>query len=110
MLKKGLLLQQQHVHIREYSFIEEGSAGSDSRYRSKFEFVSSYVEQRKKYLNETQNLFPRVRKLANQQLSLISTRDLEMNTLKFSMIDDEKVSKVEFSLGKISVPDKIQLH
>ena len=51
-----------------------------------------------------------MRKLGDQQLSLISTRDLERNTLKFAMIDNEKFSEVELSLEKISVPDKIQLH
>ena len=64
----------------------------------------------KQALNETPYLFPEVRKLADQQLSLISTKDLERNTLKFSMIDDEKVSEVEFSLEKINMPNKIQLH
>ena len=93
--KKGLLLQQEHVQIKEYSFTGEGIPGSNSRYRSKFDFVSSYAEEKKQALNETQYIFPKVKKLADQQLSLISTRDLERNTLKFSMKDDEKFSEVE---------------
>ena len=38
-----LILQQQHVQIREYSFCEKCSIGSDSRYRYKFGFVSNYA-------------------------------------------------------------------
>ena len=46
--KKGLILQQQHVQIREYSFHEEGSTESDSRYRSKFDlFLATQNEGRK---------------------------------------------------------------
>ena len=92
--KKGLILQQ-HVQIREYYLHEEGSTGYDSRYRYKFDFVSSYAGQKKQSLNETQNIFAQVRKLANQQLLLISTVDLEWKTLKFAIIDDEKVSEIE---------------
>ena len=51
-----------------------------------------------------------MRKLADKQLPLIYTRDLERNTLKFSMIDDDKVSEVKFSLEKISAPDQIRVH
>ena len=83
---------------------------SDSRHKSKFNFVSIYAEKKKQYLDETQNLFPQVRQLTDQQLLLISTRDLERNTFKFFVVSDEKVSEMEFRLDKISVPNKIQLH
>ena len=52
-MNKGLILKQQHVQIREYYFHEEGSRWYYSRYRSKFDFVSSYAEQRRKALNNT---------------------------------------------------------
>ena len=42
--KKGLILRQHHVQIIEYYFHEEGITKSDSIYRSKFDFVSSYTE------------------------------------------------------------------
>ena len=61
-------------------------------------------------LEETKNLLPQVRSLVNQKTSLISTRDVERNTLKFAMVSDKKVSEMEVRLVKISVPDKIQLH
>ena len=55
-------------------------------------------------------MIPRVRSLMNQKTSLISTRDVERNTLKFVVVNDKKVSEMEVKLDKISVPDKIQLH
>ena len=93
-----------------YYFVGKYITESDSRYKSKLYFFSSYVEKKKQSLNETRNLFPQVRKFTDQQLSLISTRDIERNTLNFAVLSDEKVSKMEFRLDKISVPDKIQLH
>ena len=51
-----------------------------------------------------------MRSLNNPKTSLVSTRDVEKNALKFSMVSDKKVSEMEVRLDKISVPDKIQLH
>ena len=59
---------------------------------------------------ETKNLLPRVRNLINQKTSLISTWDVERNTLKFVVVSDKKVFEMEVKLDKISVPHKIQLH
>ena len=61
-------------------------------------------------LEETKNLLPRVRSLGNQKASLISTRDVERNTLKLAMVSEKKVSEMEVRLDKISVPEKIPLH
>ena len=61
-------------------------------------------------LEETKNLLPRVRSLGNPKTSLISTQDVERNTLKLAMVSDKKVAEMEVRLDKISVPDKIQLH
>ena len=58
---------------------------------------------------ETKNLLPLVRNLINQKTSLISTWDVERNTLKFAVVSDKKVFEMEVKLDKISVPDKIQL-
>ena len=51
-----------------------------------------------------------MRSLNNPKTSLISTRDVERNTLKLAMVSDKKVAEMEVILDKISVPDKIQLH
>ena len=71
--------------------------------------MSSYAEKQMQSLEETKNLLPRVRSLVNQKTSLISTRDVQRNTLKFAMVSDKKVFEMEVILDKISVPDKIQL-
>ena len=44
--KKGLLLQQHRVQIREYYFHDEGSAGYDSRYTSKLFLATRTKEER----------------------------------------------------------------
>ena len=72
--------------------------------------MTSYVEKQKQSLEETRNLLPRVRSLSNPKTSLVSTRDVEKNTLKLAMVSDKKVSEMEVRLDKIRVPDKIQLH
>ena len=72
--------------------------------------MSSYAEKQMQSSEETRNLLPQDRSLVNQKTSLISTRDVERNTLKFAMVSDKKVSEMEVRLDKISVPDKIQLH
>ena len=41
---------------------------------------------------------------------MVYTRDVERYTLKFDVVSDKKVSKMEVKLDKISVPDKIHLH
>ena len=72
--------------------------------------MTSSVEKQRQSLEETKNLLPRVRRLNNPKTSLISTQDVEINTLKLVMVSDKKVAKMEVRLDKISVPDKIQLH
>ena len=74
-----------------YYFVGKDITKLDSRYKSKFDFVSIYAEKKKQSLNETQDIFPEVRQLMDQQLSLISTMVLERNTLKFVVVIDEKV-------------------
>ena len=61
-------------------------------------------------LEETKNLLPRVRSLGSQNASLISTQNVERNTLKLAMVSEKKVSEMEVRLYKIDVLDKIQLH
>ena len=61
-------------------------------------------------LEEIKSLLPQVRSLGNQKASLISTRDIERNTLKLAMVSEKKISQMEVRLDKISVLDKIQLH
>ena len=72
--------------------------------------MTSYVEKQMQSLEETKNLLPRVRSLGNQKASLISSRNVERNTLKLAMVSEEKVSDIDVRLDKISITDKIQLH
>ena len=72
--------------------------------------MTSYAEKQMQSLEETKNILPQVRSLGSKKASLISTRDLERNTLKLAMVSEKKVSEMEVRLDKISVPEKIQLH
>ena len=96
--------------MHQYSFRGEGNAESSSYFKSKADLVSSYAEKQMQSSEETRNLLPQVRSLINQKTSLISTRDAEKNTLKFIVVSDNKVSKMEVKLDKISVHNKIQIH
>ena len=96
--------------MHQFSFEGENSAESSSGFKSRAGFMTSYVEKQMQSLEETKNLLPRVTSLGNQKASLMSTRDVERNTLKLAMVSEKKVSEMEVRLDKISVPDKIQLH
>ena len=51
--EKNVHLQQKIVQMQPYSFTSKETTKSDSRYKSKFDFVSIYVEKKKQSLNET---------------------------------------------------------
>ena len=93
--------------MQQYSFGDEGKIESSSHYKSRIELMSSYADKEMQSLEETKNLLLRVRKLINKKTSLMSTRDVERNTLKFVVVSDKKVFEMEVKLDKISVPDKI---
>ena len=105
-----VLFLKKSVQMHQYSFIGEGSTEPNSHFKSKTELVSSYAEKQMQSSEETRNMLPQVRGLINQKTSLISTRDVERNTLKFAVVSEKKVFEMEVNLDKISVPNKIQLH
>ena len=78
------------VQIHEYSFAGQSSVEPSSCFKSRADLVSSYAEKQMQSSEETRNLLPRVRSLINQNTSLISTRDVERNTLKFAVVNDKK--------------------
>ena len=90
--------------MHQYFFKEECNAEFSSRCKSKTELVSIYADKQMCSSEESKNLLPQVRNLINQKNSLISTQDVEKNTLKFPMVSDKKVSEMEVKLDKISVP------
>ena len=96
--------------MQQYYFEDEGKLESSSRYKSKTDLMSSYADKEMYSLDETKNQLPWVRKLINQKTLLVSTWDVERNTLKFVVVSDKRVSEMEVKLDKISVLDKIQLH
>ena len=109
-LKRVALVPQKSVQVNRFSFESINNIESRPVFKYKEEFVTSYMEKQRQSIEETRNLLPRVRSLNNPNTSLISTRDVERNTLKLAMVSDKKVSEMEMRLDKISVPDKIQLH
>ena len=106
-LKKMVLFQKISVQMKQYSFEDEGKIESSSRYKSKKDLMLSYADKEMQSLDATKNMLPRVRKLINNKNSLISTQDVERNTLEFAVVSDKKVSEMEVKLDKISDPDKI---
>ena len=88
--KKIVLFPKKSVQMHQFSFRGEGSAELSSGFKSRAEFMSSYAEKKIQSSEETKILLPRVRSLVNQNTSLISTQDVERNTLKFAMVSDKK--------------------
>ena len=109
-LKRVALIPKKSVQMNQFSFESVDNAEPGPVFKSKEEFMTSYVEKQRQSLEETRNLLPRVRSLNNPKTSLISTQDVERNTFKLAMVSDKKVAEMEVRLEKISVPNKIQLH
>ena len=89
-LKKVVLIPKKSVQMNQFSFESEKNAESSSVFKSKAEFMTSYVEKQRQALEETKNLLPRVRSLGNPKTPLISIQDVERNTLKLAMVSDKK--------------------
>ena len=106
-LKRVALIPKKPVQVNQFSFESVNNAESGSVFKSKEEFMTSYMEKQRQSLEETRNLLPRVRSLNNPKTSLISTWDIETNTLKLAMVSDKKVAEMKVRLDKISVLDKI---
>ena len=106
-LKRVALVPKKYVQVSQFSFESVDNTESGLVFKSKEEFMASYMEKQRQSVEETRNLLPRVKILNNPRTSLVSTRDVERNTLKLAMVSDKKVSEMEVRLDKISVPDKI---
>ena len=105
--KRMVLFPKKSIQLHQYSFGGEGSTEPSSCFKSRAYLVSSYAKKQMQSSKEAINLIPRVISLMNQKTLLISTRDVERNTLKFAVVNDKKVYEMEVNLDKISVPDKI---
>ena len=86
--KKNVLFEQKPAHIQHYSILDNEKTESKYLYKSKFDLILSYVEKKNQSFDETQILFPQVRKLTGEKVSLVSNKDLERNTLKFAVVSD----------------------
>ena len=102
------------MQVSQFSFKNtEGDVDSSELchvFKSKDDLKDSYMEKRKRSMEETRNLLPKVRSLYSSKTSLVSARDAERNTFKMAMVSDKKMAEMEIRLDKISTPDKIQLH
>ena len=56
--KKVVLIPKKSVQINQFSFESENNAESSSVFKSKVEFMTSYVEKQMQSLEETKNLLP----------------------------------------------------
>ena len=106
-LKRVALVPKKTVHVNQFSFESVDNTESGPFFKSKEEFMTSYMENQRQSPEETRNLLPWVRSSNNPKTSLISTWDVEKNSLKLGMVSDKKVSEMEVRLDKISIPDKI---
>ena len=55
-------------------------------------------------------LYSEVRKISNQDVSLISVRDYVQNTMNLALATKNEVTKVKMNLDDIPIPDMIHLH
>ena len=90
--KRVALVPTKSVQVNQFSFEGVDNTKSSPVFKSKEELMTSYVEKQKQSLEETRNLLPRIRSLSNPKTSLISTRELEINTFKLAMVSDKKMS------------------
>ena len=57
-LKKVVLIPKKSVQMNQFSFESENNAESSLVFKSKAEFMTSYVEKQRQSLEETKNLLP----------------------------------------------------
>ena len=55
-------------------------------------------------------LYSKLRKISNQDVSLVSVRDYIQNTLKLALASKNTVAEVKMNLDDIPIPDMIHLH
>ena len=60
--------------------------------------------------NESFNLYADARKISNKDVSLVTVRDRNQNTLNLAIETKNKVVEMRMSLENIPIPDMIHLH
>ena len=61
-------------------------------------------------MTETQKQSRKLRKLSDNKVSFIVSRDLTTSSLNLSIVDKEGVSEVQFKMDQISILDNIVFH
>ena len=95
--------------LKEYAFADT-PVGSTSQFKNKMELLEKYKETKDMTSEETLKLYSEVRKLSNQEVSLVSIRDCSQNTLKWTLETKNGVVEMKMDLENIPIPDMIHFH
>ena len=98
-----------YFEVTEYAFFDT-PIDSTSQFKDKTQLMRKYKETKDITLEETLKLYSEVRKIYNQDVSLISVRDYSRNTLNLALATKNRVVEMEIYLENIHVPDMIHLH
>ena len=74
------------------------------------EFLDRYKDTKEVSLEEALKLYSEVRKISNQDVSLIAIRDRAHNTLNLALATINKVFEIRMDLEDIPIPDMIHFH
>ena len=95
--------------VKEYEFADT-AADSTSQFKNKIELLGKYKETKDITSKETLKLYLEVRKISNQDVSLVFVRDYSQNTLNLALATKNRVVKRKMDLENIPIRDMIHLH
>ena len=96
--------------VKKYTVEETTHVDSSSQSKNKVELVDKYKGIKDITSQETMKLYSEVRKISNQDVSLVSVRDYVQNTLNSALASKNRVVEVKMNLNDIPIPDMIHLH
>ena len=95
--------------VKEYAFADT-PVESTSQLKSKVELLERYTETKDITSEETLKLYSEVRKISNQDVSLVSVRDYSQNTLNLDLATKNRVTEMKMELENIPILDMVHLH
>ena len=96
--------------VKEYTFADSTPVDSSSQSKNKAELVDKYKGIKDITSQRSLKLYSEVRKISNQDISLVPVRDYIQNTLNLSLEIKNTVVEVKMNLHDIPIPDMNHLH
>ena len=95
--------------IQEYTF-DNVPKGTTDKYTSRIEVLDKYKDVGENTFHENMKLYDEVRKFPGRDVSLVTVRDKDKDTLNLAVTTVNKVGELRMNLNNIPTTDMIHLH